>query len=294
MLGVRVLEEKNMSITHAISHEISKDRVINVLQSIALKQQTGRLSIEHVGESGNEKGEIFFISGDTVFARTPHLSGETALDQILNWKEISYSFVEETPAPAPTQLPTNRRGRSLSHIPHTNPRLPIEMQKTCEIPVISLGTNSATIAPIRQTPAIGMPTIPRSVRPIKESIPETPSLSRSIVNISSIPDPQRMPAVILQVSQQGTTLAGNGDAENMHQLGVYAVFRSLPIATTREVIYRTERRDRIVLLLLNGRRTLREVAQLIHRSELDVARALLRLLKQDYIEYCGYYGFGGY
>jgi hypothetical protein len=33
---------------------------------------------------------------------------------------------------------------------------------------------------------------------------------------------------------------------------------------------------------------------LIHRSELDVARALLRLLRQNYIEYCGYYGFGGY
>ena len=73
----------------------------------------------------------------------------------------------------------------------------------------------------------------------------------------------------------------------MGQNAVYAVFRALPQATRQYVIYQMERRERVVFLLLDGRRTLRDVARLVHRSELDVARILVSLLKQGYIEYIG-------
>jgi hypothetical protein len=48
-----------------------------------------------------------------------------------------------------------------------------------------------------------------------------------------------------------------------------------------------ERRERVVFLLLDGKRTLRHVAHLIHRSDLEVASILAGLLKQGYIEYIG-------
>ena len=44
------------------------------------------------------------------------------------------------------------------------------------------------------------------------------------------------------------------------------------------------RRERWVLLLVDGKRTLADLAHLTHRSELDVAHTLARLLQQGYIE----------
>src|SRR5207245_3752054 len=95
MLGVSVLEEKDMTITHAISTE----RLVHVLQSIVLKQQTGRLSIEHFGEQESEKGEIFFAHGDTVFVRTQQEVGEAALSRIMSWRAVQYTFFEEAQTP---------------------------------------------------------------------------------------------------------------------------------------------------------------------------------------------------
>ncbi|GAC1474285.1 MAG: hypothetical protein PVS3B1_14950 [Ktedonobacteraceae bacterium] len=67
--------------------------------------------------------------------------------------------------------------------------------------------------------------------------------------------------------------------------GVFAVFRLKPIVTIHHLLNCVERRDRIVLLLLDGRRTLRDVARLIHRNEVEVARVLVRLLKRGYIDF---------
>src|SRR2546421_9055047 len=93
MLGVRVLEEKNMI------HTISKERLVHILRSIALKQQTGRLSIEQFGEPESEKGEIFFVHGETIFARTGQEVGEAARSRIVNWRVAQYIFFEEVQAP---------------------------------------------------------------------------------------------------------------------------------------------------------------------------------------------------
>ncbi len=74
-------------------------------------------------------------------------------------------------------------------------------------------------------------------------------------------------------------------AERATQLGANAIFRALPIATMSQTMERMQRRERIVLILLDGKRTIRDVARLVHRSELDVARTVVHLLKSGYIEY---------
>jgi len=66
--------------------------------------------------------------------------------------------------------------------------------------------------------------------------------------------------------------------------GVHAVFHVRPAAAKKQVMSQMERQDRIIFLLLDGKRTVRDLAQLIHRSELTVARILARLLKNGYIE----------
>ena len=66
--------------------------------------------------------------------------------------------------------------------------------------------------------------------------------------------------------------------------GVHAVFHVRPAAATKQVMSRMERQDRIIFMLLDGKRTVRDLARLIHRSEVAVARILAGLLKNGYIE----------
>lgn len=226
-------------------HAISTKHLVHVLQSIALRQQTGRLSVEQVGAQGGEKGEIFFVHGSTIAARTEHESGETALHRMINWNTVSYTFFEDGDEQA-TKTNTDRL-RAVQRPKNIRPLLPIEMEKTRQTPIMSIAAGSATaidMAETRQTPAIGMPVIPKSIRP--------------------------------QVTECVQTIG---------PLSACTVFQALPIATTPRVLNQMERRERVVFLLLNGKRTLRDVARLIHRSELDVARILVHLLKQNYIEY---------
>lgn len=48
---------------------------------------------------------------------------------------------------------------------------------------------------------------------------------------------------------------------------------------------RLERRERIVFALLDGGRAIQDVARLTHQSDLAVARIIVRLYHQGYIEY---------
>lgn len=76
-------------------------------------------------------------------------------------------------------------------------------------------------------------------------------------------------------------------AHNATRLGTDAIFRARTEATQPPLVYQLDRRERIVLLLLDGKRTIQNVADLIHRDELEVARILVRLLKQGYVDFIG-------
>ncbi|MDQ2907283.1 MAG: hypothetical protein ABI456_19260 [Ktedonobacteraceae bacterium] len=71
-----------------------------------------------------------------------------------------------------------------------------------------------------------------------------------------------------------------------HQ-GARMLFRARDSAIEPEVIRRMERRDRVIFLLLDGKRTISDVARLVHRSELDVAYTIACLLRTGYVERLG-------
>jgi hypothetical protein len=73
--------------------------------------------------------------------------------------------------------------------------------------------------------------------------------------------------------------------ETMAQLGVLAVFRAHSAATQPTILASLERRERVILILLDGKRNIQEVARLSNRSELEVAQILVRLLKRSYVEF---------
>jgi|SRR5579859_2293738 len=273
-------------------HAIFTERLAHILQSIALQQQTGRLSIENVGEQQSEKGEIFFVHGDTVFAHTEHESGEAALYRMMNWREVHYSFFEGLRAP--TQM--NQQKRIVQSPRQTRPLLPIELEQTRPIPAMHITASPIELEAAGSTPAIGMPAIPKSVRPSpitpgyraprqdyhNSSIPQVGGPNSLQPHSYSLPAPKDphdfatpLPSARSQLEEGIVEMSQHGDS---------AVFRTLPQATKQHVINSMERRERIVFLLLDGKRTLRDVAHLVHRSEMDIAHITAHLLKQGYIE----------
>ena len=66
--------------------------------------------------------------------------------------------------------------------------------------------------------------------------------------------------------------------------GASAVFRVRSAIPTMTIANQLPRRDRWVLMLLDGRRSVAGVARLTQRSELDVAYTLARFLQWQYIE----------
>lgn len=226
-------------------HAVTTERLVNVLQSIALKQLTGRLCLAHGEAQGSEKGEIFFVQGNTTFARTTRETGETALYNMLKWKDAHYSFFEGEQPPAGSSRMQQHRMAPHSYSAKT--MRPIELEET------------------RQTPAIGMPVISKSLRHIPMQVPS-----------STVPpaQPSKPPQTIMPQQRESIT-----------QSGMYAIFRALPLAKKSRIINQMDRKDRIIFLLLDGRRTLYTIKHLVNRSDAEVAQTLVCLLKQGYIEY---------
>jgi len=95
--------------------------------------------------------------------------------------------------------------------------------------------------------------------------------TRPLPQVPATPQPQAIPVPIAQ--------------DQVTYPGVDAVFRALPGVATPATMRRLERRERIIFALLDGRRTLRDVARLTHQTEVGVARILVQLLSYGYIEY---------
>jgi hypothetical protein len=66
--------------------------------------------------------------------------------------------------------------------------------------------------------------------------------------------------------------------------GASAVFQVISGMPTTTLASQLPRRERWVLLLLDGRRTVADLARLTQRSEFDVASTLAQLLQWRYIE----------
>ena len=115
------------------------------------------------------------------------------------------------------------------------------------------------------------------------------SSDQSLSSIKLLPAAQREERHTPPAKLPAVMQADNSSLEEAAHLGVHAVFHIQPAAATKQVMSQMERQDRIIFMLLDGKRTVRDLAHLLHRSELAVASALARLLKKGYIECAGSY-----
>lgn len=67
--------------------------------------------------------------------------------------------------------------------------------------------------------------------------------------------------------------------------GRMAIFKARAMITTARAIQQMERRERIIFILLDGRRTIQDIARLTHQPESDVEQTLMNLTQRGYTQY---------
>ncbi len=100
---------------------------------------------------------------------------------------------------------------------------------------------------------------------------------------------------MVTIAQTSITGVSNGrpfpqtavQTDEIVKVSIDAVFRARTTAVTAPVLAQIERRDRVVLILLDGQRTISDVMRLLHRTEMEVAQVLVRLLKSEHIDFMG-------
>lgn len=236
-----------------IAQAVSTERLVDILHKVALQGQTGLLLLQNVAEQQAEQGEIFFESGNTVFARMGEETGETALSQMMSWKEARISFHEGVVVSA-------ERRQHIELLPSSiNSLLPIELQKTRLLRVMA-SVPVTTREPLSHTPISEIP----AILPVRQA---ASSPANSLWNVFA-----------------RNTLSRSDGAQVEPAIDAKIVYRVLPAVAVRQIIHRLDRRERLVFLLLDGKRSVCEVSNLIHRSEKEVARVLARFLALGLIE----------
>jgi hypothetical protein len=80
------------------------ENLIDVLEFVRIRRQSGLLSVEHEQDGRMEEGEIYFLGGQPTYARTGLLSGQQALSQILSWRKVLFTFITDVLRPSATNL----------------------------------------------------------------------------------------------------------------------------------------------------------------------------------------------
>jgi hypothetical protein len=247
----------------------STEPMAQMLRSIALQRRTGLLRVERFGERGKEQGEIYFEVGRPMHAQTGQETGNVALQRISSWKNITCSF-DGIDRPYPGDLFM----------------LPVSKEQSIEKrPVFRRVTTQPLVrrveAPEEFKPT-QLPNIPKLKRRLTTRlVPETLSLlsdqpSKTPYPVSlSMPDrPPKTPhPESLSKGRSLLTLPGR-----------QVVFKQRGGTIPTHALQQMERRERIIFSLLNGSRTIQDIAQLIQCTEAEVELALVHLTMRGYAE----------
>jgi len=288
---------------------ISTEPLARILKSIALLERTGILRIEQLGERNAERGELHFEKGRLKRAYCGQATGRAAVQHISEWKQITCSFHSiSKPFPVTTRVLTPSRERTeekpqarflLSTVPQTENFSP-ELAVTERLQGIKshpgmLSEKSARPAGAHET----------------ETIPATNF--RAVASLSGVSQPlvlhgERLeeytsgrPARVTRDLERWTTHVDLARQEALHHPlstpgsgplpgeeampGRTAVFKARAMVTTAQAIQRMERRERIIFILLDGHRTIQDIARLTHQPECEVEQTLVHLTKSGYTQY---------
>lgn len=226
---------------------LTTSRLANVIQLISLGRQTGILRVIRGHGGAQEVGQIQFLDGQPVAALLGQLSGPAAINVLSNWGESLYAFDEvlgeeesEAGQWPSGGIPSGSSLPSSTNLP-SGP-WPAYGYQSPPTPSGHLRPPTAASGPLQQYGQMGtQPGSPPSSPPSYPSAP-LPAVGRTLVGAQVVPR---------------RTARGNAG-------------EPLPL----------DRRERMVLLLVDGRRGLADLSRLTRRSEEEVQAVIehLRML----------------
>jgi hypothetical protein len=265
-------------------------RLSNIIQMITLSGQSGILRAIRGQESARQMGQIRFMNGQAVSVLFGQMVGENALNALMGWGECMYSFDEiasdgaepdgyysssdgaqygTTPLPSGTGSWPSYGGypSSPSYAPSSPPQYPPNPGPPSPYP--SYGTGYPQQAPNtgypQQAPNTGYPQqapntgypgggAPNPSDPYYWQTPPTPTAS-------SLPGSHGFRPDLLESVP--------------YQVGIAEPIEHLPL----------DRRERMILLLINGQRSMLDLVRLTHRGEREIYAVLQHLALLGLIQF---------
>lgn len=220
-----------------------------VVEFIQSRQHTGLLSIERYEGGRFEEGEIYFLRGRPVYAHSGTRVGRSALAWLSSWYQVSFCFLTNVARPATNIFPP-AASSDASVLPSTEP---ISQFRS------SLQTDTGP-----QTQA----------QDLRSTNPDTPipqpsayfSQSAQYVPAASYPQ-QEASAYHNEVSTV------NAEWLVPQKIGINTNVLSLPLTRPQRSLY----------LLVDGRRTISDLARCVRKSVPEVSRLLWELREHDLI-----------
>ncbi len=300
---------------------ISTEYLTQLFNAIHEQRQTGLLRVEQVGRGVNKLGEIYFESGRIFNARVGDERGKSALKRISEWEHAIYTFQRIDKPPQSHNLPEVKQYVEAQENESIEPRvsaLALLLQRPAASQMHSV-TRSSRPFPTKklqyvpstfvtetpQIPSDEQPLEPAPLTRIKTALPPARMSQQLILRGETleayVPAP---PASMSPASQRWTThlhaeaktrgmprkspatpRPNSQSWENGAQPGRVAIFKTRITITSTQAMQSMERRERIVFVLLDGKRTVQHIAHLLHQSESEVGHVLLKLVKMGFAEY---------
>jgi hypothetical protein len=87
--------------------KMAAERLGDVFAAAYPQQLCGLLRVECLRNGQPEKGELYLLAGQPMYARVGKMQGQDALSYFLTWRAIHFSFDPDAPRP-PANLPRTR------------------------------------------------------------------------------------------------------------------------------------------------------------------------------------------
>lgn len=287
---------------------LSTSRLANVIQLITLGRQTGILRVVRGHGATREMGQIQFVDGQPTAALLGTLTGGAAMNVMSNWGESYYAFDDavvtedghlETQEGVPLTPPAGSPGVSSGSWPSANAGWG--------------GPASGALGPAGSAPSASSwpaygyqsPVPPQTRPPATPSTPSTPSsplpsmsprppAMPSVPPMPAAPYMGRSPTGGLPGGLSGSLPGFSSSQPGMggsYPPGPHPAIPAVAVGAPAAIPRRTsradlneplplDRREKVILLLVDGRRSLEDLARLTRRSgdEVQAVLANLRML----------------
>ena len=271
---------------------VSTSRLANVIQLIALGHQSGILRVVRGHGASREMGQIQFVDGQPRAALLGQLTGSTAMNVLNNWGESYYMFDESEISEEGMRepVPTPAYGPAYGAWP------------SGDAGWAGRGTSSQLSGGAPSAPASFPGTYPGSYQPGYPSgagswpsqntgaslgqMPHTPTPPPASGGASG-PLPGNVPSQPGMGSSYPTGSHPSQPGGPATPGGVVAYPGQVPRRTTRSELtdpLPLDRRERMVLLLVDGRRSVGDLSRLTRRSEPELLAVLGNLKMLGLIE----------